>query len=155
MSRVNGEGYGEVTTKRAMPEGKRFKKGEVPNPKGRTKLPGPVKATRSMNRDQIAEIGVILLESSMDTLKELVRDPNATVIKRWAAAVAVKGIATGDFKSLDGLLNRVVGKVKDQVEIFEAPKTEIQRRMEAMTEEQRARFLTNAVKDLEDILDAE
>lgn len=143
------------TKSRPMPEGKKFQKGFSGNPNGRPKLPGPVKAMRSMNADQIAEIGTVLLEGTVEDLKAIVQNPNTSIIKKWAATVIINGMKTGDMKAFDGILNRVVGRVEKKVMHDIERKTPIQQRVEAMTEEQQVQFVRDAAKDLEDILDAE
>lgn len=93
-----------------------IKKGQVLNPKGGQAHDPHLKLIKMLTQKELAEIGNLVIKNNLDALKAIAKDKNATVIKVMLAAVAVKVIEKGDMHALDILLNRLVGKVKEQVE---------------------------------------
>lgn len=54
-------------------------------------------------------------------LSEILDDPSTTVLDAMVASMMLKTIEYGDTGRFDGLCNRTIGKVKDEVENFEPP----------------------------------
>lgn len=94
---------------------KRFPKGVSGNPAGR---PPDVlgRQMRQLTAQEFAEIANLIVKGSIEELRKIVKDESQSAIKVMVAATAVKIISKGDMHSLDILLNRLVGKVKDQIE---------------------------------------
>lgn len=93
----------------------RWKKGQSGNPKGRP--PDKLgKVMRQLTAIEFAEIANLIIKGSIRELRAIAQDDSLPAIKVMIAATAVKIIARGDMHALDILLNRLVGKVKDQVE---------------------------------------
>lgn len=98
-----------------VPTGKRFVKGQSGNPKGAAAHNPEVKLIRKLTHADVAEIGALILTGDMPALLKIKDDPKTTPLKMWIAAVAIKGISRGDASALNALLDRIAGKVKDQV----------------------------------------
>ena len=93
----------------------RFKKGQTGNPDG-ARLHDPlVKAFKNLTKDEMMEIGTLVLKGSIDELKQVSKNPKTTVLKAMLAAVAVRTISKGDPGALEVLLNRLIGKVRDDI----------------------------------------
>lgn len=98
------------------PKHGQWKKGQSGNPSGRPADPPELKRLKNLTKAELVEIGNLVVKGDMKSLLQISKDPKATVIKTMLAAVAVKVIQKGDMHSLDVLLNRLVGKVKDEIE---------------------------------------
>lgn len=104
------------------PEGRRFKPGQSGNPAGARAHNKELKALRRLTKEQVAEVAELLLHGNLKKLQSIIDAAktdgkrNKSVLTTWFAAVAMKGIARGDMHALDVLLNRLIGKVKDEVE---------------------------------------
>lgn len=92
-----------------------FKKGVSGNPLG-GKLHDPaLKAIKNLTKQEMVDIGNLVVKSDMDGLRRVKDNPKATVLQVMIASVAIKIISKGDMSALDVLLNRLIGKVKDEV----------------------------------------
>lgn len=96
---------------------KNIKKGQVLNPEGGRAHNPELRAIKRMTAVEVAEMGSLVLKNDIDSLKKIAKEPGASVLKVMIAAVAVKVIEKGDAHALDILLNRLVGKVKENIEI--------------------------------------
>lgn len=96
---------------------KPFPAGQSGNPSGRPKVAPELIAIKNLTEKELIEIGNLVIKGNIQALKDVQKDPEATVIKVMIAAVAVKIISKGDMGALDVLLNRLVGKVKDKLDI--------------------------------------
>jgi hypothetical protein len=97
--------------------GKRFKKGNKANPLGAGAHNKELKSIRRLSQEDIAEIGNLILEGNLDKLKEVRSNPASTVLKVWICSVAINAINKGDPSALNVLLDRIVGKVKDNISL--------------------------------------
>jgi hypothetical protein len=84
-----------------------------------------LKVVRRMTHDDVAEIGQLIVEGNLEKLQAVKDDKNASVLKVWMCSVAIKAISRGDATALNALLDRIVGKVKDKVEVTSNNKTEL------------------------------
>lgn len=100
-----------------MPVGKRFVKGQVANPLGGRAHNPEVQKIRTMTKVQVAEIGQLILEGDIKKIQAVKDNPKSSVLQIWIAAVAVKAITKGDMAALNQLLDRIVGKVRDDVHV--------------------------------------
>lgn len=91
-----------------------FKPGQSGNPSGRPKNPPELKDCTPLD---IKLLIWKLWKLKRDELHAFIQDPNTTAGQLHVAAVLAKGIKEGDQQRLDYLLNRLVGKVKEEVEI--------------------------------------
>ncbi len=97
------------------PEHTRWKPGQSGNPSGNAGDPPELKKLKNLTKGELVDVGNMVVKGDFDSLQKLAKDKKATVLQRMLAAVAVKVIEKGDMHSLDILLNRMVGKVKDEV----------------------------------------
>ncbi len=92
------------------------KGGPSPNPKGRP--PNLFNSQiKQLTAGELAEIANLIVKGNLPALKAIAKSENATVIQVMVASVAVKIITKGDMAALDTLMNRIVGKVKEHVEV--------------------------------------
>lgn len=120
-----------------------FKPGQSGNPLG-AKLHDPVmRAIKRLTRAEVAEIGALIVSKNISKLKEIVEDAKGnddskhSALKVWIATIAIKGISKGDAHALDVLLNRLVGKVKDEIELTGKEGGPIRSLVGSMTKEER------------------
>lgn len=92
-----------------------FKKGQSGNPLGAKAHNQDLIRVRRMTHADIAKVGALVVDGNIQALKDLVKNPESTVLQVWMATIAIKGIEQGDMTKLDGLLSRIVGKTKTEI----------------------------------------
>jgi len=92
------------------------KPGEVRNPKGRPK-DKLGEAMRMLTAQSFAEMANLIVRGNIADLQAVINDKDAEVLKKVIATTVVNMMKKGDINALDTLLNRLVGKVKDKVEV--------------------------------------
>lgn len=80
-----------------------------------------VSAIKKLTIDQVAEIATTLVMGGIPELKNIRKDPEATVLQVWFSSVVAKGITTGDGRSLDVILDRIIGKPKANITVSGNP----------------------------------
>ena len=70
-----------------------------------------------MTNEEITELGTLLLDGNISAIVDCVKDPASSALKVWMGKIIAKGIEKGDPQSLSIILDRVVGKVKERVEV--------------------------------------
>lgn len=93
----------------------KFKKGVSGNPLGGKIHDPEIRKLRNLTKEEMIEVGSLVLKGSVEELKAIGKDPKASALKCMMAAVAVRTIQKGDPYALDVLLNRLIGKVKEEV----------------------------------------
>lgn len=96
-----------------------FVKGNKCNPHGRPKLTDEERMARILNRIAFERICNQYLHLSKDELEDIVRRKETPVIELMVASVVIKAIKSGDQHRLNFLLDRLIGKVPERVEIIE------------------------------------
>jgi hypothetical protein len=102
---------------RNPPPGKRFVKGQVPNPRGAGAHNKEVKALRRLTHEAVAEVGSLILEGNKEELEKVVKNPDASALKVWMSGVALDGIKYRNVSTLNALLDRIVGKPKEDNQV--------------------------------------
>lgn len=97
--------------------GRNIKPGQVLNPIGGRAHSPEKKALKKLTTEHLKEVADIILEGNLEKLKALVTDPNTSVLKVWIAKAAATAIQKGDINTLETILNRSIGKVKEKVDL--------------------------------------
>ena len=92
---------------------KKWKKGESGNPNGSRERNKDLMVIRRLTQSEVADIGSMVVTNNLTQLKAVKDDKDASVLKVWFAAVALKGIVHGDANALAVILDRIVGKPKE------------------------------------------
>lgn len=92
-----------------------LQKGETANPNGR-----PRKFTTALRENgyKLSEINdtiQVMLQMTVDELKEVWMNPNGTILEKTIANALQKSISRGSLYSIDTLLSRVYGKPKESI----------------------------------------
>lgn len=95
---------------------KQFKKGKSGNPLGGKLHDSEMRMLKKLTKEELKEVGNLVLMNNVDELRKIGRDPNASALKTMLASVCVRVISKGDMQAFDTLLNRLIGKVKDEIE---------------------------------------
>jgi hypothetical protein len=91
-----------------------FKPGQSGNPGGRPKLDEETKKLRELTKDQFKQLATLLLSGKFEDLQRLKDSQETTMLTMWMCRVIEGAAEKGDYKTLDELLNRLIGKVKDE-----------------------------------------
>lgn len=91
-----------------------FRPGQSGNPSGRPKLPDELKDATPL---EIKLLIWRLWKLKRDELQAFISNPDTPAGQLHVASVLAKGIKEGDPVRLDYLLNRLIGKVKEVVEL--------------------------------------
>lgn len=94
-----------------------FQKGVSGNPDGSRRHNKELMAIKKLTAHEVQEIGSLILNGNLTELKAIAGDSTASVLKVWIASVAVKSINKGDGIMLNAILDRIVGKIKERVEL--------------------------------------
>ena len=95
----------------------RIKKGEVRNPWGKQGKHYALTHFKQLTREQLQEVADVMLWGNITHLKSLEKDPSASALVAMLASVAVRIHEKGDMYAFDLLLNRILGKVSNKVEV--------------------------------------
>lgn len=109
-------GMTPAPAKKRPPQAHWWKPGQSGNPSGRPPEDPALRAVKMMTKAELGKIGQLILDGDYETLVELAADKEASVLTQMFASVCLRIINKGDASALDMLLNRIVGKVKDEIE---------------------------------------
>lgn len=97
--------------------GRDFQPGQSGNPAGGPKTPEDLKEARKLTKLEFERIvNQYLFEKEID-LQELRTRPGTRMIDLLIASIMDKALVHGDDRRLTFLLDRLIGKVKDHVEV--------------------------------------
>lgn len=92
-----------------------FEKGNPGGP-GRPTLPAELKEARSLTQREIEISLQKFLLMTTEQLKKAKQDPETTMLDHLIISIMTHGVNRGCDKRADFLMNRLVGKVKQQIE---------------------------------------
>lgn len=101
--------------------GKDFKRGWVSNPNGRPKVPEEYKKLQKLNADQFKGMVAKFALMTVPQMLEYLESGEVPVFEAMIGKIIKTCIETGDHAKLNFLLDRTIGKVKEQVEVNVAP----------------------------------
>lgn len=120
---------------KGKPRGKPFVAGNCANPLGAAAHDPVLRAIRRMTRAEVAEMGTALLDMTRADFEALAKDKSAPMLKVMLAGQALAA-SKGSSSSFDKLLDRVVGKTKDRIEV--SGSVGVKTRYDSLTEKQLA-----------------
>jgi hypothetical protein len=96
--------------------GKDFKPGNPGGP-GRPELPPALKEARRLNKTEFELVVNKYLWCSLEELEKLAKEKSLPVMEAWIVSIMARGVSTGDWGGNEWIAQRLMGKVKDQVEL--------------------------------------
>ncbi len=82
---------------------------------------GPGRAKGSLRRDEVEAVMGRLSRMTREELEAIVRNPKSTMLEIMSASVIVKAAKEGDSARFSFLLDRTIGRVKEQIEVSAVP----------------------------------
>jgi hypothetical protein len=129
------------------PKEHQFKPGQVANPLGGRAHNPELRAIKRLTAAEVAEIGSLVVLGDLQALQEIVkesRDPwlydaegKHSVLKVWMATIAIKAIQKGDVHGLDVLLNRLIGRTAEKIQISDPDGGPVKHLIGRMTPEEK------------------
>lgn len=92
------------------------KKGEIRNKKGINASP-LVQRLRKVTQHDVEEIGSMLVLGEQEKLPQIKDNPKDSPLRAMMASVAMEAIADGDEKKMNAILDRLIGKAKEKLEV--------------------------------------
>ena len=71
---------------------------------------------KKLTIEELQDIAALIIKGDLVELRKILKDPTQTVIRLMIASVAVRSIERGDMSAIDKLLDRLLGKVKTQID---------------------------------------
>lgn len=96
--------------------GRDIQKGQVLNPHGR-RTPEDIKTLRSHNKFEIERCLTKYLHMSMSELTAISQDGSLSALEMACVRLMIKGAGKGDYRVMDFIFNRLIGKVKEHIEL--------------------------------------
>lgn len=96
--------------------GRNFEQGTSGNPKGRPRLPDDIKSMRKFNQAEFDRQANEFLFMPVNQLSEILENPAETALRKILAGIIVESAKNGDYKRLEFLLDRLIGKPTKHVE---------------------------------------
>lgn len=95
---------------------KPFKKGQSGNLKGRP--PDALnRVMKKLTKEELEDVATFIIKGDCEELEKVLNDKKTSVIKSMFASCVNKVIKTGDMDAMEKVLNRLIGKVKDQIDV--------------------------------------
>lgn len=91
--------------------------GQTRNPGGRPKEPKDLQDARRLNQYEFERTVNKMLALSVTDLKEALQKPEITVLDKMIGTIMEKAALRGDVKRAEWIMSRMLGKVKERVEI--------------------------------------
>jgi hypothetical protein len=97
--------------------GRDVKVGQVLNPRGAGAHDPIVKRIRKLSQEELHEVGSMLLHRKFTDIEKLAENEDANGLKRVLASVILSAERGGNMAKFNALLDRLIGKVSDRVDI--------------------------------------
>lgn len=94
-----------------------FKPGQSGNPNGRPKLPEDIRKASQLTNEEFIRIANRFFSMTRGEIQETLQDPKATLLELIVGGIAAKAAKDHDHYRAEFLLQRTIGKVKDQLEV--------------------------------------
>lgn len=93
-----------------------FKKGQSGNPNGRPRKYVSTLTDQGYKLSEINDTIQAMMAMSLDELKKVYQDKEATILEKTIAHSMQKGLKNGNLSSMETLLTRVYGRPKEKLE---------------------------------------
>lgn len=80
------------------------------------KLPPGFQRLKQLTKKELVDCTNVLIKGDMEGLRRIAQDPKSPALLSTIASIMCKMHERGDMQSFDMLLNRLIGKVKDEVQ---------------------------------------
>lgn len=97
--------------------GRDFKPGQSGNPGGTSKVDRELMVIRKLSKEKFKDLANILISGTREDLERMLAKPDTTALTEMVIKVVLGIAERGDMTSLDRLLDRLIGKVKDEVDV--------------------------------------
>lgn len=97
--------------------GRDFPAGNKANPKGGGALSPDIKKIRRLTTEEVHYVGSLVLSRDMETIDKIANDPKQPALRAWIAEIVASGHRGGNVNKFNALLDRLIGKVSDKVDI--------------------------------------
>lgn len=101
--------------------GRDWKPGQSGNPIGTTKEDHELRKIRHITKDQIKDILSLIAGATHEEMEAILEKPETTALTMMIVKIYMTIAEKGDMHAFDVLLNRVIGKVKDELDITLEP----------------------------------
>lgn len=108
---------GHKPTAKQMANLKPFKKGQSGNPEGGRAHDPVAKAIRKLTSAQLEHVISLLSNKTLAEIKQIAEAKTTDALTVWIAAIIVNGVKKGDVFSMDKLMERILGKVKQDFRV--------------------------------------
>jgi hypothetical protein len=95
----------------------KWKPGESGNPNGRPPLPDDVREVKKLTQSELEKVLNDCLLLTKEQLEKICNDSESTMLQLLVAGIIIKGVQNGDSARFEFLLNRLLGKMKDKIEL--------------------------------------
>ena len=75
------------------------------------------KKLAKLTRTQVKTLINRFAQFDIDQLEDVLKDKKRTVLEHMVGRIFLLGIKEGDYRRMDAMLDRMVGKVKEEVEV--------------------------------------
>lgn len=103
--------------KKPPPEYTHWKPGQSGNPSGRPPLPPEVKEAKRLNKATLETIVNTYLFMPLELLRGKLEDRSLPAVECWMISIIYKGLMSGDWGGFEWIAQRLVGKVKETIEV--------------------------------------
>ena len=97
--------------------GKNFKPGVSGNPAGSLPLPEDIKKARKLNQKELERSVNKFLYMNAAEIKESAADKECSMFDRIVGSIITAAVEKSDHTRLEFILNRMIGKVQDKLEV--------------------------------------
>jgi hypothetical protein len=130
--------------------GKPFPPGKSGNPNGRPALPPDVRDAQKLTNDEYMRISTNFMAMTRTEIQEALQRPDATMLELMVGGIVAKAAKDHDYLRATFLLDRVIGKVKEQIETTHKYSHLSVTELESMTESALEFLRAHKAKLLED-----
>jgi hypothetical protein len=105
-----------MTTKKKVP-GRPFQKGQSGNPLGGQLHNPEMRAIKRLSEKELIEVATFVLNSKVSQIKARMKHPDTSVLQGMVLGLALKCMTRGDASAFNALMDRLLGKVKDNLSL--------------------------------------